>query len=393
MTGWIGTARLLTLAALAVAGQRTSIAADWSETLEGNANAAYVTNPQLIPGSHIADRSAALAVDGSTAVTTERSRLSVTPRFVMTRYQRGTGLDNETGSVDFSFLRKLERGQWTLSAQSLTDSTVNSELGLTGITGVNFRHYADTLSAGYGYFSAERLLWQLQGSWQGTRYTADAQRFGLTDYAYASVQFGPAWNLSERLLGSINLETDRITPKNGTTEKDYSARLQLKRDLSARSAWRASVGATRVDSGRAGSVTRSVLEVGASRQGERFQWDLSVKRAVLPVGLGLLTRQDTAALAASLNTSERSTLTLSLNVIRSDPVTYFIYLNPLISLRYLVYSGASWGQASAEWRYRLSRRWALSAAYVQARARNGSLPQWANRDQARLGVVWQSGRL
>jgi hypothetical protein len=136
-----------------------------------------------------------------------------------------------------------------------------------------------------------------------------------------------------------------------------------------------------------------VFELGATRQGERVQWDLSAKRAVLPIGLGLLARQDVAALSAVVSLSERSTLNLSCNAIRTDPVSLSIYLAPGIALSYQVYSGATFGQATAEWQYHFSPHWALSAAYMRARARNYSVTEWANGEQARLGIVWQSGRL
>jgi hypothetical protein len=124
--------------------------------------------------------------------------------------------------------------------------------------------------------------------------------------------------------------------------------------------------------------------LGASRQGERIQWDVSVKRSIAPIGLGLLAREDQAALGIIAGTSERSTLNLSFNVIRADPVIFF---------RYLVYSGASWEQLSAEWKYNFSPNWSVSAAYLQARARSGNLQEWANGNQARLAILWQSGRL
>lgn len=392
MTGRIGIARRIMLTAIAIAAGGASPAADWSKTLEAATNATYLTNPQLQAGSNLADRSALLTVDGNTTMQTERGQLSVTPRFSMTRYQRETGLDINTGSIDLASVEKLERGQWTLSGQALTDSTVTSELGLTGITNVNRRHDAGTVSMGYQYFSTERLSWQLQGTWAVTRYS-DALRFGLTDYDYASVQFGPTWNFSERVLGSLNFEADQITPQAGSIEKDYSANLVLKRSFSEQYSWKASVGATRVDTGTSGSGTSSVFELDATRQGERVQWNVAVKRAVLPIGLGLLAREDVATLGMVVSTSERSDLNVSLNIIRSDPVTLSLHLAPGISLNYQVYSGASWGQATAEWRYHFSPHWAVSAAYQQARARNYNVTQWANGNQARLGILWQSGRL
>jgi hypothetical protein len=158
--------------------------------------------------------------------------------------------------------------------------------------------------------------------------------------------------------------------------------------------WHASAGATRVDiSGSSGAPTSGVFELGVTRQGERVQWDFSVKQAVLPIGFGLLAREDVAALTAVLNLSERSTLNLSCSAVRSYPVSLSLYLAPEISLRYQIYSGAAWGQAGAEWQYHFSPRWALSAAYTQSRARNYAFAEWADGSQARLGIVWQSGRL
>ena len=394
MTSRAGIAKLLMVTGIAMARGTVAAAADWSETLDASATAAYDTNPTLTPGSNIADQSAQLAVNGNTSAQTERGQLTITPYLSIIRYARETNLDIDSGSIALAYVEKLERGQWNLSGQALTDSTVTSELGQTGITNVNLRHDAYNASIGYQYFSTERLSWQLQGSEQLTRYNDEAQRFGLTNYDYASIQFGPTWSFSDRLLGSLGVGTDRINPQVGGNEEDYSVYALLKRNFSEKYAWRASVGATRVEvAGSTAAPTSTTFELGATRQGERVQWDLSAKRAVLPIGLGLLAREDVAALTAAVQTSEHSTLTLSFSLIRTDPVSISLYLDPLISLRYQVYGGASWGQAGAEWQYHFSPKWALSAAYQQARARNYNVAEWGNGNQARLGIVWQSGRL
>ena len=393
MSGRAGATQLIMATILAMAANRSSPAADWSETLDANINTAYDINPQLLPGSRMTDQSAQVIADGNTTMQTELGQLVVTPRLSAVRYLRDTNLDVDTGSLNASYVERLERGQWNVAGQTLTDSTVTSELGTTGITNVNFRHYLDSVSAGYQYSETERLGWQLAGSWQNTRYNAEAQHYGLTDYDYDSVQLGPAWSFSELLVGSLSLGADRITSQFAPTEKDYSARLQLKRSLSERYAWRASIGGTRVESGSGASGSSSLFEMGATRQGERVQWDLSVKRSVLPIGLGLLAREDAAALTAAASTSERSTISISFNAIRSYPVTAIFNIAPGISLGLPVYSGASWGQATAEWQYHFSPNWAMSVAYSQSRARTDNVPQWANGNQARLGIVWQSSRL
>jgi len=389
-----GAAKLLMTTTIALAGGGTSSAADWSETLDANSYLAYDRNPQLAAGSNVADRSAELAVDGNTTRATEVSQLTITPRISITRYERDSNLDITTGSLAVSFVDNGERGQLSLAGQALTDSTLTSELGQTGINSVNLRHDAYNATIGYLYSISERLSWLLQAGGQVTRYNSEAERYGLTSNNYDSLQLGPTWKFSDRLQGSLVLEADRIAPQSGQREKDYSASVQLKRAITEKYSWRVSVGATRVDiPGSLGPPTSEVFELGASSKTERIQWDLSARRAVLPIGLGLLAREDVATLTASIAVSERSTLNLTANVIHTDPVSIFIYLAPEFAFQYQIYRGAAWGQATAEWQYHFSPTWMLSAAYQQARARNYSLTEWANGKQARLGIIWQSSRL
>jgi hypothetical protein len=394
VTGRRGMANPLMLSTIAMIRGGPAPAVDWSETLDAGTNVAYHTNPALLPGSNIADRSAQLALDGNIQMATEVSQLTVTPRLAVIRYDQEKNLDLTTGSLALSYQDKGERGQWNASGLAQTDSTLTSELGQTGITNVNFRHNGYNATLGYQYLATERLSWSLQGSGQIAQYNSEAQQYGLSPYKYGGIQLGPTWSFSDRLDGSLSIGADRVSPQNSATEKDYSANAQLKRSLTEKYSWRISAGATRVEvPGSTATPTSAVFELGATRQGERVQWDLSAKRAVLPIGLGLLAREDVAALSAVVTVSERSTLNLSCSVIRTDPVSISFYLAPGISLGYQVYSGAAWGQASAEWQYHFSPQWALSAAYTQARARNYSVAEWANGNQGRLGILWQSGRL
>jgi len=383
-----GVAQLIMLTTIAMAGGRSSGAADWSNTLDANASAAYVINPRMVAGdNNTADETAQVTLDGSTTAQTERGQLSLTPRFSAVRFVHETDLDIETGSLDLTYMEKLERGQWSIEATGLSDSTVTSELGTTGVTYVNRRHTQGNLSLGYQFFTTERLSWQLEGSGQITRYS-DATEFGLTNYDYGSVQFGPMWNFSERLTGSIFLEADRLDPQTGARQNDYSAYAQLQRNFSEQYAWRVSAGGTRTDYGEsygaAGPQTTSRYELGANRKGERVQWDVSIRRAVLPIGIALLAPETVAALAMTVGTSEHSTLNIAANGIRTDSVTVG---------EHAIYSGATWGQLSAEWRYQFAAHWTASASYTQGRSRVNPATEWANGEQARLSIFWNSGRL
>ncbi len=384
---------------IALTGTRGSYAAaDWSEWLEASAATAYVTNPQMLAGSHVTDSTAVLGIDGSTSMQTERAQLTITPRITLTRYLHETNLNIDAGTLDLAGQEQYERALWTFTGQAVTDSTVTSELGTTGITNVNQRHTAFTLGTNYQYNSSERLSWNIGAAFQKTHYS-DGELFGLSDYDYGSVNLGPSWNVSERVQASLLLQADRISPDHGSRQEDFSASVKLQRAFSERYTWHLTVGGTQV---RTGSSTSSVgglevdspavtsgtsllLDAGASRQGERVRWDLSVKRAVLPVGVGLLAQEDEALLEVLAGVTEHTQLHVSVSAIRTNPVIY---------LSYLVYNGASWGQASLEWQYQFAEHWMLSLSYLRARARDGGgqLP-WADGERAQLGILWRGGRL
>lgn len=383
MTRRTGIAHLIMLTTIATSGSRSSPGADWSGSVDATADGGYVSNPQLLPHSGVTDESAVLTADGSAVMQTERAQLTVTPRVSLTRYVHNSDLDFTVGSIDLNSLEKFERGQLTVAGELLTDSTLVSELGLTGATRVNRRHDAATLSVGYQYNQTERLAWVLQGSGQVTRYS-DSPQFGLVNYNYASVQLGPTWNFTERVQGSLTLEADRILPQDTPTQNAYSATVQVKRNFSEQYSWRASLGASKVEEGRTDYGTTPVYQLGATRQGERVQWDVSFGRSVLPIGFGLLARSQQATLNLAANVSERSAVSLTFSGIRTEPV---------VASDFLVYAGASWGQLVAQWKYNLSQHWALSVSYLEAQARNGNLAQLGIGNQGRIGILWQSGRL
>ena len=383
MTRRTGIAHLIMLTTIATSGSRSSPGADWSGSVDATADGGYVSNPQLLPHSGVTDESAVLTADGSAVMQTERAQLTVTPRVSLTRYVHNSDLDFTVGGIDLNSLEKFERGQLTVAGELLTDSTLVSELGLTGATRVNRRHDAATLSVGYQYNQTERLAWVLQGSGQVTRYS-DSPQFGLVNYNYASVQLGPTWNFTERVQGSLTLEADRILPQDTPTQNAYSATVQVKRNFSEQYSWRASLGASKVEEGRTDYGTTPVYQLGATRQGERVQWDVSFGRSVLPIGFGLLARSQQATLNLAANVSERSAVSLTFSGIRTEPV---------VASDFLVYAGASWGQLVAQWKYNLSQHWALSVSYLEAQARNGNLAQLGIGNQGRIGILWQSGRL
>ena len=141
---------VLLAVACACAGAPVRVRADESQgSWSGGLSAGWVSNPSLTVGNTADDRLVALTVAGHATLGTELGTLTLTPQFFATLHDADRRLDTDTGSLDLSYSRKLENAKWDLSAQAVVDSTLTSELGLTGANTINRRHESLQLGGGY----------------------------------------------------------------------------------------------------------------------------------------------------------------------------------------------------------------------------------------------------
>jgi hypothetical protein len=372
----------LVLASIAmVLGADGVRAADWERSLTSGLAAGWVSNPALVVAERTDDRIAALTLSGRAVARTELGTLTLTPRFAVTRYDSNRTLDNNTGALQLDYARHSERSQWAISAQGLVDSTLTSELGLTGASNINRRHESANAGGSFQTSTTRKLSWFANASWIGHRYI-DAFSTGLNDYQYVSAGSGAAWTFNERSQLSLVLGSDRTLPKQGADQNAWSASLRWAGSWTERSSWSIQGGATRFDTA-GGMATGALVELTASSASERAHWTASLRHDVSPIGYGLLVRKDQAAFNYGRNLSEHSDLGVFLNYIRSDPPN---------QLQSALYHGAQYLQAGAEWRWRLTDALDLNASCSHVRARGSQVAGWATGNEARIGVVWQSGR-
>lgn len=366
---------------MATTAYRTGRAADWQDLLVANLTGGWVSNPSLLPDVSQGDRFASLTLSGTGALSTEVSQLTFAPRLAVTRYDMFKNLNTDTGAVDAAYTRTFERGKWTFSAEALVDSTLTSELGLTGITNINRRHEAYSGTTSYESSPQERLSWFANGLWASNRYI-DAASVGLEAYRYVSANLGPTWSFSDRVSSSLVLGADQTSTQSSPNQDTHSASLRVNSQWSERSAWSLQAGTTQVDAGPSHS-TAALLVLTASSTGERYHWDASLRHDVSPIGLGTLARTDRATFNLHTALSERSELNFYCNLIRSAPASI---------AQFTVYNGAEWAQLGAEWHRQLTGNFDAIAGFSRAHARSGTAVPWADQTQIRLSILWQSRR-
>jgi hypothetical protein len=367
---------------IVIAGTTRGRAADWSHAVSASLGAAAVSNPGLSPGADAWDRSAFMELSETTLARTERLTFSLTPQLLATRFEQNRSLNSDSGSALAGLAWSFERGRWNLDAQGTADTTLTSELGLTGITTANRRHEAFSVTNGFSHSSSERLSWNGTVGWSTTRYV-DARDLGLTNYRNVSLQLGPAWSLTPTLSGTLTVSANLLNSAKASPETSYSASAGLGSSVSERISWQTSVGATRLQSqGR--PSTSEVYSLSVSLQGDPLSWSANASRAVTPIGFGSFSLSDQLRLAANAGVSEYSSLAASLSLVRSSPVG---------SQQISTYSGATWVQFGADWQWKFARQWSASAAVSRAWSRAARNGPWANSSQVHLNLLWGSDRL
>lgn len=365
---------LLAFAGLARAG-------DW--TYQENADAAlgYVSNPRLVPDSNATDEQAIAALSMSLRHESETSLLQISPRIASTQYRTLNELDNTGGSLAMSWQDTSPRNSWFVNTNAAVDSTLTSELGLSGLNEVNRQR--QSLMAGGGGSLGWSELSQLGFQFSGTRvHYKDAKGTGLSSYNYYSALLDPSWSVGSLSRITLTTEADSLLADNvGGSQRSYALDLGLSRQSDERNNWHVQAGASGVDVG--GPLKLGwVLNAGWVRQGELGSLSASLSRQISPVGNGLLARSDTLALDAAHSLTEHSTLSGSLDLTRSAS----IYASSIV-----VYHGSLWGNVTTQWRWQFTPRWAtaLRASYSSSEDGLSSGP-WAHGWDMRWSVAWQA---
>jgi hypothetical protein len=351
--------------------------ADWTQQLDAGASYGFVSNPLLRPQGGADEGQLLVNASGRLAAAGERSQWALAPSFSASRYSVDRAYDYTNGSLETDFKWQQERVRWNFTAQGVADTTLTSEQALTGLTQSNRDHRSALFNAGVEGDATERVTLFSQLLWTTNQYF-DATGTGLQDYQYGSLQFGPAISLTERLKASLVMQAADLSLRDGTSQKDSSASLRINHSITEGLKWQIEAGRTLIDFGNRTAGTL-LLNANASLQREHVSWSVSAQRDVEPLGVGLLTTRDQAALTASDDVTEHLTLAASLSVSRTEPAN--------VQQR-VVFGGWEFGQLEGQLHWRFARRWTLTLDASGARSRGGSTGPWAQGSQARVGLAW-----
>jgi hypothetical protein len=277
----------------------------------------YISNPLLRPTGAEAEEDVAAKVDLPLRYDTDELEFMLRPNGRLTNHQGYSSLASNYEHLDAS--AQYTDGPSSASVQSevARDSSLYYLGGLINRIGVA----RDTVSTSGDWARSitELSNLELDASWMRVRYDEPADFNALVDYRYWSA--GPTFTvrLSERnsikLLGNYGL----YESLNGITEsKSESLQFGFVRQLTEIWTLTTSAGYSRSTnseqvylfgfyflgterSNQNGGVYSATL----TRQGERFNFNIGVSRALQPTGFAFLSRQDGVNLGATYARSPR----------------------------------------------------------------------------------------
>jgi hypothetical protein len=368
---------LVTLAAAAASAG----AADWRITPVASSGIGYVDNPRLIPHSdeaytnYRAEFSAPMSFDDG------RTNISLDPRLVIASYPQDSLLDRNDKYVTLSAQRSYETAIWAGSASFVRDTTLTSELGLTGLQEVNRPHEALSLTATPTLLLSDRMQLGAQLYWSDNNYK-DAEFTGLVDYRYSLGAASANYVWTEKVKLSMQASLGRLeVPAYGTRSDTINVTAALAWQYSELWSAQLSVGPSRVES-EIGNDQGYVYSASVKRRGLRSGISALVARDVTPTGRGVLVTRDQATLSTQYSLTERLSWTVAAEFSRTTDTV----------------SGLAAGRQRIEYSsVDTSLRWQMTPNWSALLSVNGRTQDYdSRRDPASgssvaIGLLWQGG--
>jgi len=269
-------------------------AEEWSTQPWADASAEYSDNLQLIPGHSQGIVGGVMNAGMRLKRADERGSLTVAPSLRATRYDSTEPLDSNDQDITGAWSRRGELGEWRMDAEWTRDTTLTSELEVSGLVQTRKRRLQRYLAPSFSYAVSPRSTLTVDAAYTAVAY-GDAQFTGLVNYKYASTDLNWAYQWSEKttVTGTIygtRLKVAQLDSRTDTT----GVQARLDSALSERWDGELSAGVRRSDgSGLAATVGKGwLMDISATRKDEVGQWRLGVSRTVDPSGIGVLVQRD-----------------------------------------------------------------------------------------------------
>jgi hypothetical protein len=360
-------------------------AAEWSATPHARLGVEFVNNPVLTA------RDNPLYYSGTTDFTSDLNAdvakhgddydFSISPRLLFIDYTDQSLLDQNDQYVTLNSNLRSERTTWSASANGARDTTLTSELGLTGLTNTNRRHENLQLTLGPTVQYTERLSFSAQASWL-THHYENAGNTGLVDYHYGAADLRSSYALTELTSLALDLSAGQVAaPDAGSRSNNYAVEASLTRQLNEFWLATLSAGPSWVKTAIA-TQAGAVYDVALQHQGELLRLNAEASRTVTPTGRGLLTTRNQLTLTASRPFTERFTANLSGILSHTRDYTNAVNATPYTVHYYSALASLQW---------RLAPTWSLS---LDLEDRRQTIPSASGNNnaaegyRANLGIVW-----
>jgi len=376
---WSTLGYLCLYAGLGVLASNTVDAAEWLVNPTLRASSEYVDNPRLLVAGGETLVGAVGEVSSVMQRVTERSQLVLSPRLAATRYQEDNLLDNDVRSLAAQYDRRWERMRWTGAASYTRDTTLTSELGLSGFVQANREHEGIAFNLSPSATLTERTNAGLRLGYSNNHYI-DAKSTGLVDYDYRTASLFGNFDYSEQTRLTITARGGELHVPDAPLADKQDAAVQFGWSYQAYSLWNfaASAGPSYLKS-KFGSDTGSVFQLSAQRTAEHWSVSASASRDLTPTGQGVLTRSDQLTLELNRFFTERLSAGISLSGIRNqDQLAQPNAEAP--TLEYLR------GELSINWQF--AEHWSLAFLASGATQKYNNAPDAADSYRTSIGIVW-----
>ncbi len=361
----------------------SSHAAAWGWNGQSQLASYYDDNVSLAVAKPIQSWSSSLNLAGSLTRHDDAFTWQVAPRINVVRYggkPANKAYDREDQMLSSSFLWRSERGSTRIVLDGTQDTTLTSELGLTGFTQANKLHRSGTATVVRTWRASELHSLNVQLAHNVSRYV-DAKFTGLVDYDYTSATLGWQYSLNplSGVFTNVSAGQLRVRDLDGYDKLNMQAVLGYRRFIGEHGQIELSLGPSSV---RNDTRTQRGLTYSAeySYRAEKSTLSVNASRSTTPTGRGWLSVRDLLVLNNHYPWSERWFSSTSLTVSRNH------YVLPDADLDTADVNYAAL-QTGLGWRMTPSFDVVLAASY--ARQQVAGTDESANRRQAILTLSWR----